>query len=235
MTGPSWPCSAAPSVHLQPGQVAHRARLRTQRAALRPVARPGRRLLAGPGRRTAPAGPPGSCPLDAGCPGSGPSRRACAAGQLELLGLRREPRVTAARSGSHAGAPAAVAVPPALLGLGLGAGRATRTGPRPRPLFARLWHSWQAAPRVRPRRRVAALPRGAAGLVLVRAARGTSWPAAPSTPGSAARSPRHAGLPAAPPRVRCRREPPDQGPQGAGRAGGVPRRRAHCSPGRFSG
>ena len=86
----------------------------------------------------------------------------------------------------------------------------------------------------RPRRRLAALPRVAARLVLVRPA-----------PAAGGRHPDRAGvhrqpgrarrLPAAAPGDRRRRQPPDQEPQGAGRPGRVLRRRRRCWKPRSAG
>ena len=80
------------AAHLQPAQVAHRARLRTQRAALGRWPGLGARLLAGPGPEAA-AGcagwPAGFTPLDARTLQRWPGLAELGAGTIELLGLTR--------------------------------------------------------------------------------------------------------------------------------------------------
>ena len=77
------------AAHLQPGQIAQRARLRTQRAALRRFPPTARWLLAGPDPATATGWPAGFTPLDAqlwrnwqGLPG-------LREGRIDLLGMTR--------------------------------------------------------------------------------------------------------------------------------------------------
>ena len=77
------------AAHLQPGQIVQRARLRTQRAALRRFPSTARWLLAGPDPATATGWPAGFTPLDAqiwrdrkGLPG-------LREGRIDLLGMTR--------------------------------------------------------------------------------------------------------------------------------------------------
>jgi len=130
------------AAHLQPAQVAHRARLRTQRAALRRMPRLGQRLLttAGPG---AAAGWPASfTPLDAAIAGLGPALDDLAAGRIRLLGAARD-------VGGPGGWQQADA--PQLWRFHLHywdwawslAAEADRRAAR--AVFARLWRSWQAS------------------------------------------------------------------------------------------
>ena len=65
MTGGDLALLARTAVHLRPGQIAQRARLRTQRAALRRFPPTARWLLAGPDPATAAGWPAGFIPLDA--------------------------------------------------------------------------------------------------------------------------------------------------------------------------
>jgi uncharacterized heparinase superfamily protein len=76
-------------VHLRGGQVAHRARLRAQRAALIRWPQAGRILLAGPGPAT-PAGWPASfVPLDGRAVARWPGLADLRSGQIRLLGMER--------------------------------------------------------------------------------------------------------------------------------------------------
>jgi uncharacterized heparinase superfamily protein len=80
---------ARTAVHLQPGQVAQRVRLRAQRRALSRWPQAGRWLLAGPDPSSAVGWPAGFRPLDAG---SGPQPAGLdrlRAGRIELLGMIR--------------------------------------------------------------------------------------------------------------------------------------------------
>ena len=163
MTGADLPLLGRTVAHLQPAQVAHRARLRAQRTALQRWPQLGRRVLAGPD------------PCDAvGCrPGSGrwtrPGRWTCA-GRWTWPAwpscCRTGSRCCARPGHGRRGGEAAVAVPPALLGLGPGG----QPGPGPRAgalrpavaVMADVGHLW-------PPGRVASQPGGAARLVVVRA------------------------------------------------------------------
>jgi uncharacterized heparinase superfamily protein len=68
MTGADLALLGRTVVHLQPAQVAHRARLRAQRTALQRWPQLGRRVLAGPDPCDAVGWPPGFRPLDAAGP-----------------------------------------------------------------------------------------------------------------------------------------------------------------------
>jgi len=89
VTRPELARLARTAVHLHPGQVAGRARLRAQRTALRRWPRTGRWLMAGPDPATAAGWPAGLRPLDAGIWPSGPGRAGLRAGRIELLGMTR--------------------------------------------------------------------------------------------------------------------------------------------------
>jgi uncharacterized heparinase superfamily protein len=78
------------AVHLKPGQIAHRARLRAQLMALRRWPRAGRRLLAGPDPAAAAGWPAGFVPLDARASLPWPDPAWLASGKIELLGMARE-------------------------------------------------------------------------------------------------------------------------------------------------
>ena len=75
------------AVHLRPGQVAHRARLRTQRAALRRWPKLGQRLLAGADPSAAAAGRRASPRGRADRAGRWPSLAELRTGRIRLLGL----------------------------------------------------------------------------------------------------------------------------------------------------
>ena len=150
MTGEELALLGRTAVHLQPSQVAHRARLRTQRAALRRWPGLGQRLLAGPdmaagstaGGVTRAGWPASFAPLDALAPERWPDIAEFASGRITLLGMTRELGQPA--RWQHADAP--------LLwrfhlhywdwawGLAAGADRGAA-----RDVFARLWKSWQAS------------------------------------------------------------------------------------------
>ena len=224
-----------------------------------PAARPGR--AAGPAARPA----RGAAPLGRGSAAAAapdPTRRPRSAGRLGSarstpprnwpgLGLRRPRR--AAREGldssarDHArelwqatprlaagGRAAALAFPPALLGLGVGAGCRPGPGQPPAPVRAAV-AILAVGGHLRPRRRLASLPGGAARLVVVRAYTGTWSRAATLEPCFVAGTVGARRVPAPAPRNRCRRQPPDQEPQGAGRAGRVLRRRRGCWTRRSTG
>ena len=89
MTGGDLALFVRTAAHLQPGQIAQRARLRTQRAALRRFPATARWLLAGPDPAAATGWPAGFTPLDAqlwrnwqGLPG-------LREGRIDLLGMSR--------------------------------------------------------------------------------------------------------------------------------------------------
>jgi len=78
------------AVHLRPSQVAHRARLRTQRAALRRWPTVGTRLLASAAASTAPGWPASFIPVDARIPQNWPSLAGLSTGRILVLGKARE-------------------------------------------------------------------------------------------------------------------------------------------------
>ena len=142
MTGNDLALLARSAVHLQPGQVAHRARLRAQRAALRRWPQAGRRLLAGPDPAAARGWPADFVPVDARASLAWPDLAALAFGRIELLGMTR-----------HLGDPPdwQQADAPQLWRFHLHYWDWARgltadpDLPAARAVFARLWRSWQAA------------------------------------------------------------------------------------------
>ena len=129
-------------VHLRPGQVAHRARLRAQQACLRRFPEAGRRVLSGPDPSAAVGWPDAFRPVDARTPGRWPGLPELRAGKIRLLGLVRE--LGDPPGWQHADAPRlwrfhlhywdwawGLAADPDRLAA--------------RALFARLWRSWQAS------------------------------------------------------------------------------------------
>jgi uncharacterized heparinase superfamily protein len=130
------------AAHLQPAQVAHRARLRTQRAALNRWPGLGHRLLAGPALAAAAGWPAGFAPLDSLAPQCWPGLAELSSGAITLLGTTRELGDPA--RWQHADAP--------LLwrfhlhywdwAWGLAADNDRDAA---RIVFSRLWHSWRSA------------------------------------------------------------------------------------------
>jgi uncharacterized heparinase superfamily protein len=129
------------AAHLQPAQVVHRARLRTQRAALDRWPRLGKRLLAGPGPAAA-GWPVAFTPLDALTPELCPGPDELRSGRIRLLGVTRD-----------LGEPPRWHEPDAPQlwrfhlhywdwAWGLAADADRRAA---RELFARLWRSWEAS------------------------------------------------------------------------------------------
>ena len=139
MTGADLALLGRTVIHLRPGQLAHRARLRAQQHGLRRFPGGGTPDPGRSGSRRRPsAGRTRFRPVDARTPGRWPRLPELLAGKIRLLGLARELELGAFRRA------AAVAFPPALLGLGVGAGRGP--GPAGRPVAVRrLWRSWQAS------------------------------------------------------------------------------------------
>ena len=142
MTGADLAVLGRTVVHLRPGQVAHRARLRTQQAGLRRFPEAGRRVLSGPDPSAAAGWPDAFRPVDALTPGRWPGLPELRAGKIRLLGLLRE--LGDAPGWDHADAPRlwrfhlhywdwawGLAADPDRLAA--------------RALFARLWRSWQAS------------------------------------------------------------------------------------------
>ena len=255
MTGRDVALLARTAVHLRPGQIAQRARLRTQRAALRRFPPAARWLLAGPDPATAVGWPAGFSPLDARLWRDRPGLPDLREGRLELLGMGR----TLIRPAHRGPAAAGWAVsrtpgqrrtqhgPPGcrrigsrrtrpryggstcITGTGLGAGR--RAGPGRRPgLVRRALAILAGGDGGRPGGCVAPLPGGPARLVVLRSSPGPD--SRQRDRGLLRRQPVHPRrVPAPAPGNRCRRQPSDQEPQGAGRAGGVLRRRGPAGPG----
>lgn len=89
MTGRDVALLARTAVHLRPGQIAQRARLRTQRTALRRFPPTARWLLGGPDPATAVGWPAAFSPLDARLRRDRPGLPDLREGRLELLGMGR--------------------------------------------------------------------------------------------------------------------------------------------------
>jgi uncharacterized heparinase superfamily protein len=143
VTGDDLVLLARSAVHLQPGQVAHRARLQAQRTALRRWPQAGRRLLAGPGPDPAAATgwPPDFVPVDSRASLGWPGLAALASGRIELLGTTRE--LGEPPDWQQADAPQLWRFH--LHYWDWAWGLATDPDRRAaRALFARLWRSWQA-------------------------------------------------------------------------------------------
>jgi uncharacterized heparinase superfamily protein len=142
MTGNDLALLARSAVHLQPAQVAHRARLRAQRTALRRWPRAGRRLLSGPDPAGATGWPAAFVPIDARASLGWPGIAALAAGRIELLGMARE--IGDPPDWRQAGAPRLWRFHLHYWdwAWGLAADPDRRAA---RAMFARLWRSWQAA------------------------------------------------------------------------------------------
>jgi uncharacterized heparinase superfamily protein len=151
------------AAHLQPGQVAHRARLRTQRAALRRWPRLGQRLLTDATPAAAGGWPAGFTPLDARTPQLCPALAELASGRIRLLGVARDLGDPA--RWQHADAPQLWRFHLHYWdwAWGLAADADRRAA---RAVFARLWRSWQAS---------CAFGRGDAWLPYPAALRAWSW------------------------------------------------------------
>ena len=142
MTGEELALLGRTAVHLQPSQVAHRARLRTQRAALRRWPQLAQRLLTSASPVASGGWPTSFTPLDAIAPQRWPSLAELASGGIRLLGITRD--LSQPTRWQHADAP--------LLwryhlhywdwawGLAAEADRGAA-----RSIFARLWRSWQGS------------------------------------------------------------------------------------------
>ena len=142
MTQTEFAALARTAIRLRPRQVAHRARLLAQGAALRRWPDAGRRLLAGPDPSSARGWPGDFVPVDVSAPPPWPGPAELAAGRIELLGVTR-----------------ALGDPPDWRqgdapqlwrfhlhywdwAWGLAAGQDRQVA---RAIFARLWRSWRAA------------------------------------------------------------------------------------------
>lgn len=129
-------------VQLRPTQIAHRARLRTQRAALRRFPETGRRVLSGPDPSAAVGWPEAVRPVDALTPGRWPGLPELRTGKVRLLGLTRE--LGDATGWGHADAPRLWRFHLHYWDWAWGLA-ADPDRPTARALFARLWRSWQAS------------------------------------------------------------------------------------------
>jgi uncharacterized heparinase superfamily protein len=130
------------AVHLRPAQVAHRVRLRAQRAALRRWPRMGQRLLAGASPVTASGWPASFTPLDAIEPQRRPSLAQLMSGRITLLGVIRDLGEPA--RWQHADAPQLWRYHLHYWDWAWGlAAEADRSAAR--AVFARLWQSWLAS------------------------------------------------------------------------------------------
>ncbi len=166
MTGEELALLGRTAVHLQPAQVAHRARLRTQRIALGRWPRLGHRLLAGP-TPAAIAGrvgwPAAFTPLDSVAPQRWPGLAELSSGTIELLGVTRG--LSDQEGWQHADAPQLwrfhLHYWDWAWGLAADADRGAA-----RTVFARLWRSWQGS---------CAFGRGDAWLPYPAALRAWSW------------------------------------------------------------
>ncbi len=129
-------------VHLRPGQVVHRARLRTQQAGLHRFPDAGRRLLSGPDPSAAAGWPDAFRPVDALTPARWPALPELQAGKIRLLGQLRE--LGGAPGWDHADAPRLWRFHLYYWDWAWGlAANSDRLAAR--ALFARLWRSWQAS------------------------------------------------------------------------------------------
>ena len=129
-------------VQLRPGQLAHRARLRTQQAALRRFPEAGRRVLRGPDPSAAAGWPDAFRPVDALTPGRWPGLPELRAGKIRLLGQLRE--LGDAPGWDHADAPRLWRFHLHYWDWAWGLA-ADPDRPEAQSLFAWLWRSWQAS------------------------------------------------------------------------------------------
>jgi uncharacterized heparinase superfamily protein len=151
------------AIHLRPAQVAHRARLRTQRAALHRWPGIGQRLLAGAGSVGAGGWPTSFTSLDAIAPQRWPSLAQLASGRITLLGVVRD--LDGPDPWQHADAPQLWRYHLHYWDWAWGLAAEPDRGSA-RVMFARLWQSWQAA---------CAFGRGDAWLPYPTALRAWSW------------------------------------------------------------
>jgi uncharacterized heparinase superfamily protein len=127
-------------VHLQPAQLAHRARLRTQQAGLRRFPEAARLIMPGPDPAATVGWPDTFRPLDALALGRWPSLPELQAGKIRLLGLLRE--LEDAPGWDYADAPRLWRFNLHYWDWAWGLAM-DRDGLAARALFARLWRSWQ--------------------------------------------------------------------------------------------
>src|SRR5260370_15040788 len=144
MTGTDLALLGRTVVHLRPGQLAHRARLRTQQAGLRRFPEAGRRILSGPDPSAANGWPHAVHPLDARTAGRWPGLPELRDGQIRLLGLVRE--LGDGRAWQDADAPRLWRFHLHYWDWAWGLA-ADQDRLAARALFARLWRSWQASTR----------------------------------------------------------------------------------------
>ncbi len=126
-------------IHLSPGQAAHRARLRAQRAGLTRFPGAAGRLLPGPDPTAAVGWPAAFRPLDALAPARWPSPSELRAGKITLLGVTR----SLGDDWQHAEAPRLWRFHLHYWDWAWGLA-ADGTAPGERADFTRLWRSWQA-------------------------------------------------------------------------------------------
>jgi len=129
-------------VHLRPGQVAHRVRLRAQQAGLRRYPEAGRKLLRGPDPSAAVGWPAALHPVDARTPSRWPGLSEWRSGKIRLLGLVRE--VGDPPSWQHADAPRLWRFHLHYWDWAWGL-TADLDRLAARAVFGRLWRSWQAS------------------------------------------------------------------------------------------
>lgn len=142
MTGEELALLGRTAAHLQPAQVAHRARLRTQRAALSRWPRLAQRLLAGAAPAAASGWPTAFTPLDALAPQRWPGLAELDSGTMRLLGTSRTLGEPA--GWQHADAPQLWRFHLHYWDWAWGLAAETDRGAA-RAVFARLWRSWQTS------------------------------------------------------------------------------------------
>jgi uncharacterized heparinase superfamily protein len=130
------------AVHLQPAQVAQRARLVAQRAAMRRWPRLGQRLLAGPNSAAAQTWPNSFIPLDSLAPQRWPGLPELASGRISLLGVTRG--LGRAAQWQHADMPQLWRFHLHYWDWAWGLAAETDRAAA-RAVFAWLWRSWQAS------------------------------------------------------------------------------------------
>jgi len=144
MTGADLALLSRTVIHLRPGQVAHRARLRTQQAALRRFPEAGYRIFSGPAQSATVGWPDAFRPLDARTPDCWPDPAELRAGKVTLLGLARD--LVDGDKWKHADSPRLWRFHLHYWdwAWGLAADPDRRAA---RATFARLWRSWQSSAR----------------------------------------------------------------------------------------
>jgi uncharacterized heparinase superfamily protein len=130
------------AAHLQPAQVAQRARLVAQRAVLRRWPQLGQRLLAGPNPAAAHGWPSSFTPLDALAPQRWPSLTELVSGRISLLGMTRD--LGEPPEWKHGETPQLWRFHLHYWDWAWGLAAETDRAAA-KAAFARLWQSWQAA------------------------------------------------------------------------------------------